>query len=386
MGNRLLLLSCLLLTGCNYSAISTLTPMVLPTSTIIATASSIPIASPSPSLTRVPRPTSPITVDNVSAVRLLVSRQNGEFASSQPPLDSQVVFTPDGRIIGVASRDGVYLYTADSLDNVRYIKTMDEIITLAFSPDGEILATGSIFHTLDLENNTLQLWRVSDGTLLKTIDNQDSLIQSIAFSPDGRFLASGGMPDDGLYIGVRIWQVADSSLARTLKGFGKTGGLIQSISFSPDSQILAGGASDGVVRLWRASTGEGIGILDGKTAPIDSMVGINTVEAFSPDGNAIALAANYDILLRRVSDGNLLRILKGHLDCLSSLTFSPDGQLLASASSDHTVRLWQVSDGSLLRTLDSFTQAVNSVDFSPDGRTLAMGSADGTVQLWGVFP
>jgi len=88
--------------------------------------------------------------------------------------------------------------------------------------------------------------------------------------------------------------------------------------------------------------------------------------------------------LWRVSDGRLLRTLEGHTDWVNSVTFSPDGQTLASGSRDSPIRLWRASDGALLRTLKGHTSDVNSVAFSPDGLWLASGNLDGTISLWGV--
>lgn len=74
--------------------------------------------------------------------------------------------------------------------------------------------------------------------------------------------------------------------------------------------------------------------------------------------------------------------LKGHQDIVQSIRFSPDGQRLATASYDNTVKLWQ-QDGRLIKTLEGHTQPVTTVCFSPDGQTIATGSQDGTVRLWG---
>jgi len=107
--------------------------------------------------------------------------------------------------------------------------------------------------------------------------------------------------------------------------------------------------------------------------------------SFSPDGSLLA-SGSYDstIKLWRVADGSLVRTLKGHTDWVNSVSFSPDGRLLASGSEDNTIKLWRVSDGSLVRTLKGHTGEVRSVSFSPDGRLLASGSGDNTIKLWQV--
>ncbi|MFN3422895.1 MAG: WD40 repeat domain-containing protein, partial [Armatimonadota bacterium] len=105
--------------------------------------------------------------------------------------------------------------------------------------------------------------------------------------------------------------------------------------------------------------------------------------SFSPDGQILA-SGSYDdtVKLWRVSDGRLLRTLVGHTSGVSSVSFSPDGQILASGSYDKTVKLWRVSDGRLLRTLVGHTDRVWSVSFSPDGQILASGGGDKTIKLW----
>ncbi|MYB00001.1 hypothetical protein F4X90_10045, partial [Candidatus Poribacteria bacterium] len=83
-----------------------------------------------------------------------------------------------------------------------------------------------------------------------------------------------------------------------------------------------------------------------------------------------------------VSTGNSIRTLTGHTDAVYSVSFSPDGQTLASGSGDNTIRLWDVNIGNLVRTFTGHTDAVWSVAFSPDSGTLSSGSSDGTILLW----
>jgi uncharacterized protein YjiK len=287
-----------------------------------------------------------------------------ELARWGKGLISEVAYSPDGKLLAVATSIGIYFYDTNTLAEVRIIESNSSLTSVAFSPDGSLLASGS-------DDEAVILWHLSDGSQMRRLAGHTNWVSSVAFSPDGDMLASGS--GDGTVI---LWRVSDGSQLRTLAGRIS----IYSVAFSPDGGLLASGSGDRIVRLWRVSDGMEL------RTQAEHASGVYRV-AFSPDGGMLA-SGSYDgtVILWRVSDGIELRTLAGHTDYVSSMAFSPDGSILASGSGDGTVKLWRVADGGQLRTLEGHTSGVRSVAFSPDGLLLATGSYDGTIRIWGVAP
>jgi serine/threonine protein kinase len=337
----------------------TIEATVAPTEAEIQTEIPLATSIPTPAADRF----SGLPVISIKNAAKMIQLEQMEGSQSQFFLEA-VAFSPDGSIL--ASTDGktVELWRVSDGILLRILEGhTDWVDSIAFSPDGTTLASGSA-------DNTVNLWRVSDGALLRTLQGHASVVTSVVFSPDGGTLASGSWDNT-----VKLWRVSDGILMRTLTGHTDW---VDGIAFSPDGTTLASGSQDTSLKLWRVSNGELLMTLNRHSGGI----------AFSPDGTMLASGSSDDygntLKLWRISDRALLFTLSGYKGSIPSVTFSPDGTILASGSADNSIKLWRVFNGALLSTLQGHTSGVSSVAFSPDGRLLASGSDDRTIRLWGV--
>ncbi|ALF54203.1 serine/threonine protein kinase [Nostoc piscinale CENA21] len=238
-----------------------------------------------------------------------------------------------------------------------------DVNSVAFAPNGQILASGS-------DDKTIKLWNLATGTEISTLKGHFKWIWAIAFHPDGKILASGSADQT-----IKLWNLGTTEEIRTLNGH--TDG-VAAVAFSPDGKILASGSLDKTIKLWNLATGELIRTLTGHNQAIATV-------AFSPDGKTLA-SGSWDktIKLWNVATGKQIRTLEGHSQFVLSLAFSPDGKTLASGSKDKTVKLWNVTTGETIRTLKQHSDKVNSVAYgkTANGIILASGSSDNTIKLW----
>ncbi|MEH1935981.1 MAG: serine/threonine-protein kinase [Nostoc sp.] len=242
-----------------------------------------------------------------------------------------------------------------------------DVNSVAFSPDGKTLASGS-------DDKTIKLWNLASGQEIHTLEGNSDWIWTVAFSPDSKTLASGSADKT-----IKLWNLETGKLIRTLEGHSDG---VSSVAFSPDGKTLASGAAskDMKIKLWNLKTGKLIRTLEGHTNGVSSVV-------FSPDGKTLA-SGSWDktIKLWNLETGKLIRTLQGHSERILSVAFAPDGKTLVSGSKDKTIKLWNLETGKLIHTLKGHNDKVNSVAFlpsaTPNGVNLVSGSSDKTIKLW----
>jgi WD40 repeat protein len=259
------------------------------------------------------------------------------------------------------------------------------------SADGSILATGS-------EDGTAALWDLDTGELVALLQDEDlkgaseANIDEVALSPDGtRLLTAHG---DGR---VRIWRVAGGDLVTRLDArFEALGpgpeegapGPAPSAAWLPDGERVITGAGDGNALLWEASSGRVL-----ETFPV-AREGL-AVATLSPDGRRVAVAlerapvapgavpGRFRPVLRvvDVAGGETVSTMEGHRDLVIETEFSPDGELLLTASLDDTARVWDVDTGRTIHVLPHDADVLD-VTMSPDGTRILTADDSDRAFVW----
>jgi hypothetical protein len=287
-----------------------------------------------------------------------------------------VAFSPDGQVLASGCDQGVKP-DGSLVKGGRRVRLWDmatQTCTAAltgpegaatcvtFSPDGDMLASGN-------SGQPVHLWRLGSRFRKGPVTLADDTdVMSVAFSPDGALLATGNCHKT-----VRLWDVAARTCLATLSGHA---GWVHSVAFDPNGHVLATGSSDHTIRVWDVAARGCVATLAGHGEIVREV-------AFSPDGAMLAsCSVDTTIRLWETATRTCVAVLTDGFTPVFCVAFSPDGSTLASGGPDSSVRLWEVATRAGVATLTGHTKAVTSLAFSPDGDTLASGSHDRTVRLW----
>ena len=264
------------------------------------------------------------------------------------------VWQADGRNINLRHCNFAF---AD-LTQSKFTEDFGETLSLAISPDKEQLAACDT-------NGQIRLWNLKDKRQQQTLRGHSAWIQMVAYSPDGQTLASCSSDRT-----IRLWNPNSGSCIGVLKSHQ---GRVRAIAFTPDGHLASAG-DDRLIKLWDINTQTLIQTLIGHTDNIYSIV-------VSP--NVDIISSGNDGSIRFWIDGRCVRTIMAHQKPVCTVAISPDGLLIASGSTDNTVKLWDSNTGKLIKTF-THKGTVSHVAFSPDGKLLASASYDRTVGIWDV--
>ena len=285
---------------------------------------------------------------------------------------TDMAFSPDRNQLAVACSIGIWLYNVRTGTEEAFLKGHTELVnSVAYSPDGKILASGS-------NDWTIRIWDVDKRKHIKTLEGHTGKVNSVAYSQDGETIVSGS--DDG----IRVWNVEnwnDKILYRS-----ENAGIVN-MMYSPDEKTLTSLSKNGKIESWDLTSGEKQWTILGykKSRKLKSLLqNVIKLSSYSLDGKTFANWSGVEMRLYNVVKGNLELLFKKSEISVYSLAFSPNGSTIVTGSDDGTISIWNTKNGEHKRTLPGHSGMVTSVAYSPDGNIFASASLDGTIRLWGA--
>ncbi|CUA68585.1 putative WD repeat-containing protein alr3466 [Nostoc sp, PCC 7120] [Rhizoctonia solani] len=280
-----------------------------------------------------------------------------------------VAFSPDGKSVASGSEDQtIRTWNAHGPSQIGdpLKGHSGSILSVSYSPLGNTIASAS-------HDETIRLWDVDSRRQLGQPIQGNLPFCSVAFSPSAQLIASsyawtiGSNPDQHI---VQLWNVEKRTTAsKPFKGHTHS---VSSVQFSPDGSRLVSGSYDETIRVWDVE--RGIAIVE----PLKGHTGKLFSIALSPDGSQIVSGSSDGSLrLWDARGGEMIgNPFKGHTNHVYSVDFSPRGTYVVSGGGDNTVRLWDIRTGCEVESFQGHTKSVKSVAFSPCGQYVVSGSED----------
>lgn len=297
--------------------------------------------------------------------QLAAPSQSPQVVRSRAKVVKSIDWSPDGSLLAVGNDDGSVQLWHVASNQERSFLPSDIAYQVQYSPDGTVLASGS--------EDAIYFWDVHTHARTGAF-SETGRVTTLAFHPNGTLLASNG-PEHT----IRLWDVQNRKVQTELRGHTDS---VEHLAFSPDGSTLASCSKDRTVRLWNVRSGQQQAVLEGHQLPVKEV-------AFNVDGSLIAAVSSDSakegaVLVWQVHDHQVRYVLPG----MHVVTFNPSGKLLVSGGPDGTVRLWRMDrDAEELSVFGGHRGILTALAFNRKGNILATGSsADFGIILWSTDP
>lgn len=308
-------------------------------------------------LTQTAKPATPITITRQKTLphfRVLSVAPAPTGATFAASLEDRTV-----RIVDAKTSSGLRTFSGHP----------DSVYGVAISPDGKILASGD-------ETARIWLWDIPSGKKTREFTRQDVHIrgiQALNFSPDGKLLASTGKDDV-----IIVWRVADGRPIKKILGNGAN---FYSATFAPGGTVLLAPSLNGGLRFYRTNDWTVIKTLDNHAGQGAMDVAIN------PAGTlAVTAGRNAAAVLVNLQKRERVNTFRGHDDWVVRTAISPNGRIVATSSSDRTVRIWNSSTFQTIAKLESQSAVGAPLAFTRDGRYFIAASESDALEIYAVNP
>jgi WD40 repeat protein len=295
------------------------------------------------------------------------SRSDGDERAIQQILASRTL---------TDQRDDNALYAAATqlASTSKIIDAPEFLHGIAISRDGKYVASASFMNpSANVMSGRVRIWEADSGKSVgEPVRLHKDHAWSVAFSPDGRFLVSGSSDRT-----LQRWDTATGQpVGPLIEGHTDQ---VYTVAYNNDGSRIVSAGQDGTIIQSNAQTGERIG------DPIPAQSDVVWSVAYSPDGHRIVSGGSDGTVRQWSADSGeqLVPPMRGHDGNVWSVAYSPDGLRIVSGGQDATIRQWQTTGGAqILPALTGHQKTVGSVAYVGDAHRIVSGSADGTVRLW----